>query len=84
MARGVPVVTSDSSSLVEVAGDCAILVDPTDVAEIAEGVHRVLTDRAAAADLAARGLPRAAAYTWEATARATLTAYDAAVREASL
>ncbi|MEA2521493.1 MAG: hypothetical protein QOI81_1139 [Actinomycetota bacterium] len=84
MARGVPVVTSDSSSLAEVAGDCAILVDPTDVAEIAEGVHRVLTDRAAAADLAARGLHRAAAYTWEATARATLSAYDAAVRDASL
>jgi glycosyltransferase involved in cell wall biosynthesis len=83
MARGVPVVTSDSSSLAELAGGCAILVDPTDVAEIAEGLHGVLTDRAAAADLASRALPRAAAYTWEATARATLKAYDAAVGEAS-
>ena len=83
MARGVPVVTSNTSSLAELAGDRAILVDPTDVAEIAEGLARVLTDRAAAADLIARALPRAAAYTWEATARATLDAYDAAIREAS-
>ena len=83
MARGVAVVTSSTSSLPEVAGDCAILVDPTDVAEIAEGLHRVLTDPTAAADLIARALPHAAAYTWEATARATLEAYGAAVREAS-
>lgn len=83
MLRGIPVVTSDTSSLAELAGDRAILVDPTDVAEIAEGVARVLTDREAAADLIARALPHAAAYTWEATAHATLDAYHSAVREAS-
>jgi len=83
MSRGVPVVTSNTSSLAELAGDRAILVDPTDVAEIAEGLARVLTDPAAAADLIARALPHAAAYTWEATARATLDAYQAAIGEAS-
>ncbi len=83
MSRGVPVVTSNTSSLAELAGDTAILVDPTDVAEMAEGVARVLTDHAAAADLSARALTHAAAYTWEATARATLAAYGAALREAS-
>jgi len=83
MSRGVPVVTSNTSSLAELAGDRAILVDPTDVAEMAEGLNRVLTDPAAAADLIARALPHAAAHTWEATARATLDAYEAAIREAS-
>ena len=83
MSRGVPVVTSNTSSLAELAGDRAILVDPTDVAEIAEGLARVLTDPAAAADLVARALPHAAAFTWEATARATLEAYEAAIQGAS-
>ena len=83
MSRGVPVVTSNTSSLAELGGDRAVLVDPTDVAGMAEGLARVLTDAAAAADLVARALPHAAAYTWEATARATLDAYEAAIREAS-
>ncbi|MEA2556744.1 MAG: hypothetical protein QOG88_282 [Actinomycetota bacterium] len=83
MSRGVPVVTSNTSSLAELAGDRAILVDPTDIAELAEGLHRVLTDHGAAADLIARALPHAAAYTWEATARATLDAYRTAIEEAS-
>jgi glycosyltransferase involved in cell wall biosynthesis len=83
MSRGVPVVTSNTSALAELAGDHAILVDPTDIAELAEGLHRVLTDHGAAADLTARALSHAAAYTWEATARATLDAYQAAIEEAS-
>ena len=51
MARGVPTLTSDTSSLPEVAGDAALLVDPTDVSEIAEGLARLLTDHAFAEDL---------------------------------
>jgi glycosyltransferase involved in cell wall biosynthesis len=76
-------VTSNTSALAELAGDHAIVVDPTDIAELAEGLHRVLTDHGAAADLIARALPHAAAYTWEATSRATLHAYQAAIEEAS-
>jgi glycosyltransferase involved in cell wall biosynthesis len=62
------------SSLSEVAGDAALLVDPTDVSEIAEGL-RSLTDHAYAEDLRQRGLQRAATFTWAATARATLNVY---------
>ena len=75
MSRGVPTLASNVSSLPQVAGDAALLVDPTDVAEIAEGLARLLTDRAFADDLRQRGLQRAATFTWAATARATLEVY---------
>ncbi len=75
LARGVPCVVSNTSSLPEVAGDAALLVDPTDVGEIADALARALTDPGVAADLRRRGPERAAGFTWEATARATLDAY---------
>ncbi len=75
MARGVPTLASDTSSLPRVAGDAALLVDPTDVSEIAEGLARLLTEPALADDLRQRGLQRAATFTWAATARATLDVY---------
>jgi glycosyltransferase involved in cell wall biosynthesis len=75
MARGVPVVASTSPAVAETAGDAAVLVDPDDVAAIADGLAAVLTDGARRADLAARGTARAARYSWEATAHATLEAY---------
>ena len=53
MASGTPVVTSNVSSLPEVTGDAAVLVDPYDVESIVDGMRRVLTDAALAADLAA-------------------------------
>ena len=49
MASGTPVVTSNVSSLPEVAGDAAVLVDPLDPAAIADGIYRVLTDRGVSA-----------------------------------
>jgi glycosyltransferase involved in cell wall biosynthesis len=75
MARGVPTLASNTSSLPRVAGDAALLVDPTDVSEIAEGLARLLTEPALAHDLRQRGLQRAATFTWAATARATLDVY---------
>lgn len=75
MSRGVPTVTSNTSSLPEVAGDAALLIDPTDVSEMAEALARVLTDPALSGDLRARGHARAAMFSWAATARATLDAY---------
>jgi glycosyltransferase involved in cell wall biosynthesis len=75
MARGVPTLASNTSSLPQVAGDAALLVDPTDVSEIAEGLARLLTEPAFAEDLRQRGLQRAATFTWAATARATLSVY---------
>ncbi|MDP9296523.1 MAG: glycosyltransferase family 4 protein [Actinomycetota bacterium] len=71
MAAGTPVVTSDRSSLPEVAGDDAVLVDPESSEAIAAGIERVLTDSILRERLAAAGPNRAASFTWERTARET-------------
>jgi glycosyltransferase involved in cell wall biosynthesis len=65
MASGTPVVTSNVSSLPEVAGDAAVLVDPYDPGAIADGIYRVLTDDRFRADLLARGAARARQFSWE-------------------
>ncbi len=75
MGLGAPVVASNTSSIPEVAGDAAVLVDPTDESAIADGLRRVLTDGSLADDLRRRGHVRAASFTWQATARATLDVY---------
>lgn len=75
MAHGAPVVTSAGTSTAEVAGDAALLVDPTDPDAIAGALDRVLGNPALAADLAERGQARAAMYTWERTAELTRAAY---------
>ncbi|HSL11608.1 MAG TPA: glycosyltransferase family 1 protein [Actinomycetota bacterium] len=79
MARGVPVVTSTAPACAEVAGDAAILVDPLDVGGLADALARALTDDDLRADLVARGRDRAATFSWNATAEATLDAYRDAV-----
>ncbi len=79
-ACGTPVLASTAGALPETAGGAALLVDPEDAAAIAEGTRRLLEDRALRGDLVARGRARAAALTWEATARGTLGAYREAVR----
>jgi glycosyltransferase involved in cell wall biosynthesis len=75
LAAGVPVITSDRSSMPDVAGDAAVLVDPEDVDAIAEALARVLSDRDLAEGLRRGGRERAAAFSWDATARATLDVY---------
>jgi glycosyltransferase involved in cell wall biosynthesis len=70
-AAGVPVLTSNVSSLPEVAGDAAVMVDPRSPDAIAEGIAQLLDDEDLRAMLSAAGLTRAATFTWEATARAT-------------
>jgi glycosyltransferase involved in cell wall biosynthesis len=76
MACGTPVVTSNSTSLQEVAGDAALLVDPYDIEAIGTAMRRVLDDPELAAELRARGLKRAAEFTWERTARETVVVYE--------
>jgi glycosyltransferase involved in cell wall biosynthesis len=76
MACGTPVVTSNSSSLPEVAGDAALLVDPLDVEAIASGMRAVLSDHALRAELRRRGLDRARQFTWERTASDTIAVYE--------
>jgi glycosyltransferase involved in cell wall biosynthesis len=79
MARGVPVACSNASSLPEVAGDAALLFDPRDESALAEALRRLLDDPALRECLRARGLARAAEFTWERTARLTLGSYRRAI-----
>jgi glycosyltransferase involved in cell wall biosynthesis len=78
LARGLPTLASDSTSIPEVAGEAALLVDPEDEDAIAAGIVRILTDDALRADLARAGPVRAGSYSWASTARATLGAYEQA------
>ena len=64
MARGVPVLTSNLSAMPEVAGDAALLVDPTDVHSIADGLCRLATDSDLRDALIQAGLARAKEFTW--------------------
>jgi glycosyltransferase involved in cell wall biosynthesis len=75
MACGTPVVTSNVSSLVEVAGDATLLVDPLSVDDINQALARLLTDEPLRAQLIERGLGQAAQFTWERAARQLLKIY---------
>lgn len=75
MALGAPTITSTVSSLPEVAGDAALLVDPHQADAIAQALARILTDSALAARLRAAGLRQAATFTTRAWAEATLRVY---------
>jgi glycosyltransferase involved in cell wall biosynthesis len=72
MACGTPVVTSASTSLPEVVGDAAILVDAGDTRSIADGMIRIVSSRALREDMRRRGFARVKGFTWERTARETL------------
>ncbi len=76
MACGTPVVTSNVSSLPEVAGDAALLVSPRDVAGLTDALCRLLTDRDLRARLQQRGLARAQKFTWQKVAEAVLGIYQ--------
>jgi glycosyltransferase involved in cell wall biosynthesis len=75
MACGTPVVTSRLSSLPEVVGDAALLVDPYRVDEIASALERVLQDDGLRAELVRRGLERAQLFSWERSVRAIHAGY---------
>lgn len=77
-ACGTPVLASRAGALPEVLGDAALYVDPHSVESIADGLTRMLDDASLRALLRARGLERAAQFTWSACATATLGTYRAA------
>jgi glycosyltransferase involved in cell wall biosynthesis len=81
MACGVPVVASAIPALQEVLADAAYFVDPLDVRSIASGLLAAATDEPLRARLVAAGRRQAERYTWEETARRTLTVYRTTVRE---
>ena len=79
MACGTPTIVSNISSLPEVVGDAALLVNPADTEEIAVALHRLLTDDLLHAELREKGLQRAACFSWETAAQITLDVYRKAV-----
>lgn len=75
MATGTPVVTSNVSSLPEVVGDAAVLVNPENPFEIARAIQETLLDEELRAELIAKGKAQAARYGWDRTAREVLEVY---------
>lgn len=76
MAHGTPVVTSNLSSLPEVVGNAAILVNPENVFEIMRALHRVLLDQAMRDRLKQRGYEQVQKFSWDASARKILHEYE--------
>ncbi|MCL4487634.1 MAG: glycosyltransferase family 4 protein [Chloroflexi bacterium] len=76
MACGTPVITSNVTSLPEVAGDAAVMVNPGDSAELAQAMRCVLQDAVLRKELQERGLARSRLFSWERTARETLQVYE--------
>jgi len=75
MSFGAPVLTSDTSSLPEIAGDAALIVDPREVASIAAAIRDLDAGTELRADLGERGRARAAVFSWAKAARQTLEVY---------
>ena len=71
MACGTPVITSNLSSLPEVAGDAAILINPYNIKEITEAMKIIATDKQLRSQLSLKGLKQASKFSWEKTGQAT-------------
>lgn len=75
MQSGCPVITSKGSSLSEIAGDAALLINPADVESIADALYMVYKDSALREKLRTRGFERARQYSWQQTAQKTASVY---------
>ena len=80
MACATPVITSNNSSLKEVAGDAALLVDPENVEDISNSMRRIIEDKTLYNMLSNKGIERASHFSWEEAARRTLKVYQAVHR----
>jgi glycosyltransferase involved in cell wall biosynthesis len=83
MACGAPVVCSNRTSLPEVVGQAALLIDPTDPAALSAAILHVLTSSEAVQELRARGIAQARSFSWERAARQTLDVYERVVNRTS-
>lgn len=81
MAHGTPVVTSNGSSLPEVVGNAAVLVNPENVFEIMRALHRVLMDKALRDRMKERSYRQAARFSWETSVRRVLDVYGQVARD---
>jgi glycosyltransferase involved in cell wall biosynthesis len=79
MASCTPVISSNQSGLPETVSSAGILTDPNDIDAFAEQQYRVLTDPGLRETLRQRGAARAAEFSWERTARATLDVMQKAI-----
>lgn len=79
MACGCPVISSNASSLPEVTGDAALLVDPLDADGLVKAMQRVLSDQDLSRELRARGPARAEQFSWDRTAREMVAVYKKVV-----
>ena len=80
-AMGVPLVTANNSSLPEIAGDAALLVDPTDVDAIADAMLRLSQDEALRQRLIAAGYENVKRFSWEKAAAETLAVLEKAAAD---
>jgi len=78
MACGVPVIVSDRTSLPEVAGDAALMIDPSDVGRLAENMKKLLDDTDLRKTMVKRGIDRAARFSLDNMAKKTLAVYEEA------
>lgn len=76
MACGIPIVASNTSSIPEIVGDAALLVDPYSVEDIARGMERALLDSNLRAMLVQKGLERVKQFSWQTTSEKTLKVYQ--------
>jgi len=76
MAHGTPVVTSNTSSLPEVTGNAAVLVNPENVFEIMRAVHRVLLDKLLRDKLKQRSYEQSGRFSWDGSVRRILSVYE--------
>lgn len=81
MASGVPVITSNQTSLPEVVGDAGLMLDPDDVDSLREQLQRLLEDRVFAEMLGQRGLARSRVFSWERCARETFAVYEKVMQQ---
>ncbi len=83
MACGCPVICSNKASMPEVAGDAAILIDPSKSDELAHAIETVVHDTEIRNNLVKRGFKQAAGFTWDNTARKTLEVFKKTVKNGS-
>lgn len=76
MECGIPVITSNISSMPEVAGEAALLVDPNNIQEIVEKMNNIVNSKTLRKQLIERGFKRVKQFSWETTARQTLEIYN--------
>ncbi len=72
MACGIPILTSNVNGLKEIAGDAAMVMDPTDTESIANGIKKILSDSTLRDMLSHKGLERSSLFTWDSCAKNTL------------